>query len=340
MYEDAFKSNCNDEAVIKIVGKLCIEFKELEEDLQKQIKVRNVIEEALYNYDVMTKENSLVASDIEDKIRMFLAVKKLDGLSPLTLYNYNLNLLKLAEILRKPINSITTNDLRMYLAYTCKDKKPSTVNTQISMLKSFFTWLLNEEYIVKNPMAKIKQTKVSKKLRGFLNQEELEILRENCLSLREKALFEFLFSTGCRLDELYKTNIDDINWNERSLHVIGKGTKERIVYFTVKCKIYLQNYLSSRKDNNPALFVTSKKPHGRLGKRSIQREINKIAHRSGLNKSVFPHLLRHSMATAAINNGISITTVQRLLGHESPETTLIYADLNQDTIKQEYKKLY
>ena len=95
----------------------------------------------------------------------------------------------------------------------------------------------------------------------------------------------------------------------------------------------------SRKDNNPALFVTSKKPHGRLGKRSIQREINKIAHRSGLNKSVFPHLLRHSMATAAINNGISITTVQRLLGHESPETTLIYADLNQDTIKQEYKKL-
>ncbi|NFM56675.1 integrase [Clostridium botulinum] len=340
MLESDFKSTSNDEAVIKIVGKLCTEFKELEENLQKQIKVRNVIETVLYNYDVITKETNLVASDIEDKIRMYLAVKKLDGLSPLTLYNYNLNLLKLAEILRKPINSITTNDLRMYLAYTCKDKKPSTTNTKISMLKSFFTWLVNEEYITKNPMSKIKQTKVNKKLRGFLNQEELEILRENCITLREKALFEFLFSTGCRLDEIYKTNINNINWNERSLHVIGKGTKERIVYFTVKSKIYLQNYLKSRKDNISALFVTSKKPYHRLGKRSIEREVNKISNRAGFTKSVFPHLLRHSMATAAINNGISITTVQKLLGHESPETTLIYADLNQETVKNEYKKLY
>ncbi|KEI01581.1 site-specific tyrosine recombinase/integron integrase [Clostridium botulinum] len=329
-----YSTNSKDEVVIKIIGKLSLEFPELD-----QIKVRGLVEEVLYKYDILPQETALVVSDIEDKLDIYLATKKLDGLSPQTLKNYQYNLNIFANYLRKPLAAINAMDLRMYLATRCKNMKPSSVNGQISILKSFFGWLHMEEYIPQNPSLKLKQTKEPKRLRHALSEEEIELLRQACVTEREQALVEFLIATGCRLSEVVGVNKDDINWYEMSLNVIGKGNKERKVYFSTKAKILLKKYLLTRQDNNPALFATSRRPHNRLGKRSIQREVRNIADRAGMDKAVYPHLFRHSFATHKLNSGMSLPVIQHLMGHEDPSTTQIYAELSEENIKHEYKKI-
>lgn len=329
-----YSTNSKDEVVIKLIGKLSIEFPEID-----QLKARNVIEEVLYKYDIKTTETALVVSDIEDKMQIYLASKKLDGLSKSTLKNYQYNLVIFANYLRKPLSTINAMDLRMFLAQRCKNMNPSSVNGQISILKSFFGWLANEEYIPKNPTLKLKQTKQPKRVRKPLTKEEIELLREACETDRQKALVEFLISTGCRLSEIVEVNKDDINWHEMSLFVVGKGDKERKVYFTTRAKILLKKYLFSREDDNPALFVTSKRPYNRLGRRSIQREIKKIANMEGLEKSIYPHLFRHSFATYKINSGMSLPVLQHIMGHEDPATTQIYAELSEENVMHEYKKI-
>lgn len=329
-----YSANVKDELVIRMVGKMTLEFPDID-----QLKVRAIIDEVLYKYDVTPTETALVASDIEDKLKIYLATKKLDGLSEKTLKNYEYNLLIFASYLRKPLSTITAMDLRMYLAHRCKDMKPSSMNGQISILKTFFGWLANEEYIPKDPSRKLKPTKEPKRLRHAMSEEEVEIMRQACETDREKALVEFLLSSGCRLSEIVGINKEDINWYEMSLFVIGKGNKERKVYFNTKAKLLLKNYLETRQDDNPALFVSGRAPHNRLGGRSIEREIEKIAKRAGFEKSIFPHLFRHTMATHSLNKGMSLPTVQHLLGHENPSTTQIYAELNEETIHHEYKKV-
>ncbi|MBY6871654.1 tyrosine-type recombinase/integrase [Clostridium botulinum] len=329
-----YSSSAKDEVVIKLVGKLSMEFEEID-----QLKARTIIEEVLYKYRVLPEETGLVTSDIEEKLQIYLASKKLDGLSLKTLKNYQYNLAIFADRLRKPLGTITTMDLRMFLAVRCKNMKATSVNGQISILKSFFGWLADEEYIPKNPAKKLKQTKEPKRLRHAMTEEEIENLRQACKTEREKALVEFLISTGCRLSEVVGVNKDDINWYEMSLNVIGKGDKERKVYFNIKTKIYLKKYLNRRKDNNEALFVTSRRSYARLGGRSVQREIKKIANRAGINKSIYPHLFRHSFATSKLNAGMPLPVIQHLMGHENPATTQIYAELSEENIKHEYKKI-
>lgn len=329
-----YSASSKNEVVIKIVGKLSLEFPELE-----QLKVRNIVEEVLYKYEVTPTETALVASDIEEKLQIYLATKEQEGLSKNTIKNYQYQLLIFASHLRKPLASITTMDLRMYLAARCKGLKPSSINGQISVLKSFFGWLNEEEYIPRNPAKKLKQTKEPKRLRHAMSDEEVELLRQACKTDREMALTEFFVSSGVRLSELVNIDKDDINWHEMSLFVIGKGSKERKVYFSVKAKILLQKYLKSRKDANPALFVTSRYPHQRLGERSIQREVKNIAERAGFNKSVYPHLFRHSFATHSINAGMPLPVLQHIMGHSTPATTQIYAALNEENIRHEYKRI-
>lgn len=326
--------NCSEEATIKILGKLSLEYPEID-----QLKIRNILDAVLSNYDVLTKETSLVQSDLIDRAMMFIAVKKLDGLSEKTLYNYKLHLQRLNQYVLKPVNFITTTDIRMYLAQISKDKKQSTLATEISVLKSFFGWMHDEEIIEKNPMKKIKQPKVAKRLRSALTIEEVERLRDACSTSRERALLETLYSTACRLDEVVKLNKNDINFNTLSARVIGKGDKERIVYLSSKCKLYLEKYIYSRNDNCDALFVTSRRPHSRLGRRSIQKEIANIGIIANIEKPIYPHILRHSFATHALQSGMTLDTIQRILGHTDPSTTQIYSELNDSTVQQEYKKL-
>lgn len=329
-----YSASIKDEVVIKLVGKLTLEFPEID-----QLKVRAITEEVLYKYDVTPQETGLVASDIEEKIQIYLATKKLDGLSIKTLKNYQYSLAIFAGHLIKPLAAINTMDLRMYLAARCKEMKPSSVNGQITILKSFFGWLANEGYIPKNPTLQLKQTKEPKRLRHPLTEEQIELIRQSCITNREKALIEFIYSTGCRLSEIVSINKQDINWHEMTLCVIGKGNKEREVCFSTKAKILLKKYLESRLDDNPALFVTSKQPHSRLGGRSIEREVKKIATRVGIDRPVFPHLFRHSFATHRLNAGMPLHIVQHLLGHEDPSTTQIYAETSKENIRFEYKKV-
>lgn len=324
----------NDEIIIRIVGKLTLEFTDID-----QLKVREIIEEVLYKYDVVPQEVGLVVSDVEDKLQIYLAVKKLDGLSIRTLKNYNYNLIKFSDMLRKPLATVTTMDIRMFLANRCKNMKPSSTNEQMFVLKSFFSWLFIEEYIPKNPTLKLKPTKEPSRLRHALSVDEIEILRQKCENIREKALLEFTYSSGCRLAEIVGIDKEDINWTNKTLKVIGKGNKERVVCFNTKAKYLLQEYLLSRNDNNPALFVCNKGEHTRLGKRSIQREITIIAERANLGKAIYPHLLRHSIATHLLAAGMALHNVQALLGHSDPKTTEIYAETSIESVVYEYKRI-
>lgn len=327
--------NCNEEFVVKAIGKISLEYPMLD-----QLKLRDILYEALYNYDVLTQEKALVVSDIEERMYIFLASKKIEGISPKTLYNYSLIIRKFSSMIYKPITTVNVMDIRMFLSNMAKGRKQSTLNSILSCLKSFFSWLENEDYIERNPTKKLKQIKLPIRLRSSLNVEELERLRDCCERVRERALIEFIFSTGCRVGEVYNVNIQDLNFSDNSLRVVGKGNKQRAVFFSPKAKLYIQKYLATRSDNNQALFVTSKHPHNRLGIRSIEREVSKISSRLGVDKSIYPHLLRHTMATLGLASGAKLTTIQRLLGHTDPSTTQIYAETSMDDIKQEYKQYF
>lgn len=331
-------TNSNDEVVLRLIGRLTLEFKDIEDDLQKQLKIKSVIEEVLYDYEVTTKETSLVASDIEDRIQLYIACRRLENLSEKTLRNYELQLLKFASFFRKPVSTITTMDIRIYLAAVGKELKASSLNEVISILKTFFKWLAEEDYILKNPLNKIKQSKVPKRARRALNDYQVEVLREGCWTKREKALVEFLLSTGCRVAEVASVNKRDIDWSNLSLKVIGKGNKEREVSFTPKAKRLLQKYLESRVDTNEALFVGSKRPYRRLGIRAIQREIERIYKRTELDTKVSPHFCRHTFATQRLNSGMALPTLQKFMGHSSPATTQIYAEMSNENMKYEYRR--
>ena len=305
-------------------------------------KMRAVLDESFNGYSVEKESYDLVVSDLKEKIKYFLASKKIDGVKMNTLYNYNLKLQHFADRVVKPCSMITTHDIRYYLALISQEKvlKESTMATNFSVLKSFFAWLSNEEIIDKDPMRKLKTPSLNKRnLRKALSGEELEKVRNACNTLREKALVEFLSSSGCRVSELQQLNILDLDLNERSVEVLGKGDKKRVVYFSPRAKLFIQEYIESRKDKNPALFVSERAPYPRLGVRAIQLEVKRLGEEAKLNRKVHPHLLRHTFATLALNSGMDITVIQSILGHESVATTQIYTSLNKDHIKSEYRKL-
>ena len=307
----------------------------------EQVKeLRGVLEDELGGYSVEPVSQELaVKGNLPGMIMLFLASKKLDGCSDNTIKNYTFNLRSFAGMVSKDVEQIKSMDIRMYIASRAKTGiKKSTAGTIISTLRSFFTWLEDEEYLIKSPMRKIKATKTDKHIRKALTMEELELLRDACETERERALAEVFYSTGARLDEVQKLNKSDIDWSTGAIVVFGKGSKERKVYLNAKAKIYLQKYLSAREDTSAALFVGERKPYNRLGRRAIENEFKKLGQRAGLTKKVYPHLLRHTTATHLLNNGSSLSVVQKYLGHTNPSTTEIYAQLNTDEIQQSLKK--
>lgn len=303
-------------------------------------RLRAILDEELYHYNVERACTALaVVDNMADRIMLFLAAKKLDGCSVNTLMSYKRILQNFAGVLHKDIEQIDAMDIRMYLAHRVKSGiKDATTATIISALKSFFSWLENEEYIVKSPMRKIKNVKTDKFVRKALNPEELEMLRDACANTREKALVEFFYSTACRLDEAQKLNKGDINWHTGRILVFGKGRKERPVCLNAKAKVSLWKYLNERTDNNEALFVSERQPHGRLGRRSIEKTFGKLGEKAGIIKPVYPHLVRHTTATNMLNNGANLAEVQKYLGHTSPATTQIYAQMDDDAIMASHKK--
>lgn len=279
--------------------------------------------------------------DLPKRITAFLAAKKIDGLSPKTLKNYREMLGAFAARVDKPAGRITADDIRGYIGYLVEERrlKDSSVQTHINTLRSFFGWLDAEDVIKKNPMRKIKSLKIDRiKARRPLTGEQLERLRDGCRTYKEKALVEFLVSSGCRLGELVGIRVDAVDWQGRSVVVLGKGGKERTVYFSVRAKLMLQEYLSRRKGGE-ALFASSRAPYGPMKPRAVEKALQKIGERAGGDRRVHPHLMRHTFASNALNAGMDITIIQHLLGHTDPKTTLIYAELAPRTVKYEYERV-
>lgn len=241
----------------------------------------------------------------------------------------------------KHVTKITTDDVREYIGYLSIERglKDSSVQTHINTLRSFFSWLDIEDIIKKNPMRKIKSLKIDRlRSRRPLTPEQLEQLRDGCRTYKEKALVEFLVSTGCRLSEAASLKVSQVDWQARSAVVLGKGNKERTVYFSVRAKLMLEAYLSVRKGGD-ALFASSRTPYAAMQPRAIQKALQKIGERAGEPRRVHPHLLRHTFASSALNSGMDITVIQHLLGHTDPKTTLIYAELNPSMVRYAYEKV-
>ena len=297
------------------------------------------ITEALKDYTVL-REAEGERNDLLKRIWQYLGAKRIDGLSARTLANYKYSLEMFMDRVKKPVSRITTDDIRGYITYLSETRglRDTSLQTHINTLRAFFNWLQAEEKIKRNPMLRIHSLKIDKKnARTALSAEELERFRDACHGYREKALVEFLVSSGCRLSEVAALRFDDLNFAERSVTVHGKGDKDRLVYFSVRARLMLQEYHAERKGGT-GLFVSSKAPYPPLKPRAIQRIIHAISERAGLGARVHPHLLRHTFATMALNSGMDVTAIQRLLGHEDIATTQIYAAMNEDVIKHQYNK--
>ena len=302
--------------------------------------IEGVLDFLFQQYSVSAKKNEIVAyTGNNDKIiSQFLAIKRLEGKSEKTLKQYYDATHMLCDDLNKNIEDITTNDIRYYLANYQAVRKVSnaTLDNKRRFLSTFFTWLTAEEYIKKNPMLLIKKIKQDSVVKKPFSDTELEQMRDNIDSKKEKALFEFLLSTGCRISEVTRLNISDINFDTGECIVFGKGAKERKVYINDKTLYHLKEYLKKRKDKEQALFLNK---HGtRLQKGSAEAMLHKIGDRANVT-NVHPHRFRRTFATNLVKRGVPIEHVQKLMGHTTLDMTMHYCTINEDSIKFEYKKL-
>ena len=303
----------------------------------QQEKLYNTLEYCLYNYDFIeiNKEDQEPINYSE----LFLSAKSVEGCSERTLNYYQTTIDNMLRDIGKNIKVIDTDDLRNYLTNYQKINNCSkvTIDNVRRILSSFFSWLEDEDYIVKSPIRRIHKIKTSKVVRETYSDEVIEKLRDGCEEIRDLALVDFLSSTGVRVGELVKLNIDNIDFENRSCIVFGKGSKEREVYFDARTKLHLEKYLSLRDDSNPALFVSLLKPHNRLEISGVEIRLKKLG--NGLDISrVHPHKFRRTLATKAIDKGMPIEQVQRLLGHAKIDTTLTYAMVNQNNVKISHSK--
>ena len=294
--------------------------------------------------EIMVKEFAeaeLEKSDISnvDYLKMFLDAKQIEGCSERTISYYQSTINHLLEAVDISVRKMTTEDIRSYLADYQKINNCSkvTVDNIRRNISSFFTWLEEEDYILKSPMRRIHKIKTKTAVKEVISDEMIEKMRDNCAEVRDLAIVDLLYSTGMRVGELVNLNISDIDLEQRECVVYGKGDKERRVYFDAKSKIHIQNYLRSRTDDNPALFVTLLAPYSRLKISGVEIRMRNLGRQVGVER-IHPHKFRRTMATRAIDKGMPIEQVQRLLGHSQIDTTMQYAMVNQNNVKTSHQK--
>lgn len=272
-------------------------------------------------------------------LKMFIDAKRVEGCSMRTLSYYQVTVEHLLSQITCPIRKITTDQIRCYLANYQKRNNCSkvTVDNIRRNISSFFSWLEEEDYILKSPMRRIHKIKTKQAVKEIISDEIIERLRDNCKCLRDLAMIDLLYSTGIRVGELVGLNISDINFEERECVVYGKGDKERRVYFDAKAKLHLQNYIESRVDNNPALFVTLDAPYDRIKISGVEIRIRELGRKLDIEK-IHPHKFRRTMATRAIDKGMPIEQVQKILGHSQIDTTMKYAIVNQNNVKTSHRR--
>ena len=299
-------------------------------------QLKSTVDSVLTKYEIA--DDSIIQSS-EELTSKFIEAKRIEGCSEKTLNYYRKTISDMLSGIEKEAMHITTEDLRKYLTDYQEKKKISkvTVDNIRRILSSFFSWLEDEDYILKSPVRRIHKVKTTSTVKETYTDEALEQMRDGCSELRDLAMIDILASTGMRVGEMVLLNRNDINFNERECVVLGKGNKQRIVYFDARTKIHLQNYLESRTDNDEALFVTLKSPHTRLTIGGVEVRIRELGKSLGMNK-VHPHKFRRTLATVAIDKGMPIEQLQQLLGHKRIDTTLQYAMVKQSNVKNAHRK--
>lgn len=309
---------------------------------EKQLKLlHNAMELALEKFEVFQKLSEVEKRDKENEelLAVFISAKKIEGCSEKTLHYYKSSIEKLMMAVNKRVREIETNDIRCYLAEQQENHHLSkvTIDNLRRIFSSFFSWLEDEDYIMKSPVRRIHKVRTDTLVKEVISDESMEVLRDSCKELRDIAMIDLLASTGMRVGELVRMNREDIDFHERQCVVLGKGNKEREVYFNARTKIHLRKYLDERTDDNPALFVSLAKPHTRLTISGVEVRLRNLGKRASLSK-VHPHKFRRTLATMAIDKGMPIEQVQKLLGHVKIDTTLHYAMVNQANVKMAHRK--
>jgi len=272
-------------------------------------------------------------------LQMFIDAKQIEGCSERTMTYYKATIQKLLSMVQIPVRKMTTEDIRTYLSdyQGINNCSKATIDNVRRNISSFFSWLEEEDYILKSPMKRIHKIRTKKVVKEVISDEGIEILRDSCTHIRDLAMIDLLYSTGIRVGELVNLNISDINFEERECVVFGKGDKERKVYFDAKTKLHLQRYIDSRTDANPALFVSLLGPFKRLKISGVEIRLRQLGRTMNLPK-IHPHKFRRTMATRAIDKGMPIEQVQRILGHSQIDTTMQYAMVNQSNVKAAHRK--
>ena len=302
-------------------------------------KLQEVLEYSLFDYEITRRPDSQEEDDNQKLIMLFIAAKRIEGCSEKTLQYYQKTIRASIESIGKGIRHIQTEDLRTYLTKYQQRNHVSrvTIDNVRRILSSFFSWLEDEDHILKSPVRRIHKVKAAVNVKETYTDEDIEKMRDHCTDLRDLAMIDMLASTGMRIGEMVLLNRTDINFNERECVVFGKGDKERIVYFDARTKIHLQNYIDSRTDENPALFVTLRSPYERIKIGGIESRLRDMGRQLDIQK-VHPHKFRRTLATMAIDKGMPIEQLQQLLGHKRIDTTLQYAMVKQSNVKLAHKK--
>lgn len=301
-------------------------------------KLRTAMEYCLHGLEI-TETDQPQEQEQQNAVAAFIAAKRIEGCSEKTLTYYRKTIEAMTAGIGKTPQQITTDDIRQYLTSYQVQRKSSkvTIDNIRRILATFYSWLEDEDYIVKSPVRRIHKVKTAKVIKDTYTDEALELMRDNCGTLRDLAIIDLLASSGMRVGEMVALNRDDINFNERECVVFGKGNKERLVYFDARTKIHLQNYLESRTDDNPALFVSLKAPYERLMIGGVEVRLRELGKRLLIPK-VHPHKFRRTLATSAIDKGMPIEQVQQLLGHQKIDTTMHYAMVKQQNVKLAHRK--
>lgn len=304
--------------------------------------VLEAVDVTMHDFDLSKKPLEIIpAAGVPEVVKIFLASKGIANLSPGTLKQYRYKLDHFFSTVRKSYLDITTNDIRIYL-YNFKVERnvsDSYVDNVRITLTSFFSWLVDNEYLSRNPCAKVDKIKYQQKRRTPLSTLSLETMRWNCIDVREKALVDFIFSTGCRVSECADVLLSDIDWDRNAVLIRhGKGDKERTVFFNDESRVSLREYLASRSDSTPALWVSTRAPHHQLQSHALENIIAKIGKRTGVH--AYPHRLRHTFATVGLRSGMPLEQLQALLGHSNPKTTLIYAKQDQTQLQMDHQKAF
>ena len=307
-------------------------------------QILQALDKVFPKYDIKLKETglSVLVDELPELVKMYLVCKKIQGLSDTTITNYKIFLQLFFRYVNKQPQTVTTNDIRIFLYKYQKDKEISfrTLDKYREYIARFFTWAHENGYIEMNPARNVAPIKYEEKPRESLTQLELEYLRTSCQSIKEKAIIEFLYSTGCRVSELANVKKADINWSEKTVHLFGKGKKHRTSFINAKAEVTLLKYLNDRNDDCEYLFVSSRKPYHQMHKEGIEKIVRNISKRASnlTGKHITPHVLRHTTATTALRSGMPITDISKLLGHENIETTMIYAKSSIEDVRAGHKK--